>query len=383
MATIQDALAAMQAQKSPFESLLEGVSTGVAGAQDKALENTKTLIALEQQRKQAQQQAALQQQLKNAVEGKTQNDLKAVGGSNPVLPVQKFQEEFTQDEKGNISVHYKPKDDAAGTYTAEQTRALIPGDKTEGLIKSFPGGQIPKDAVHQLIAASKSDVSLGEKDKQFTAKRLTAFGDALDPSKQRSGAFGVSKQVFDRAERLQSLASAYSSNNLDSRQMEELAIGLNAMLSGSNTGAQSQVTALVPKTAMGNIQKFKEWLVNDPQGTDQQAFVQRMLGSIDREKQTAADQIKRTQFQRTARYADLEKSSPDEFYNTLQSNGLDPEEYKQWKKNGFKPMTAVQAPDNSGGGGGSFEPDVMAYAQKHGITPIQAQQVKMARTGGR
>lgn len=212
----------------------------------------------------------------------------------------------------------------------------------------YPGGKVPRSAIASTGGGLHFDVSQGEKGSQFTDKRMTQLGDALDPSKQRGGAFGVSKQVFDRAERMETLANAYKDGNLDSRQIEEMAIGLNAMLSGANTGASEQVKSLVPRTIVGNTQKFKEWLTNDPQGLQQQAFVQRMLGSIGREKATAGDQMKRTQFQRIARYADLENKDRDGFENTLRSSGVDPDEYRSWKKSGYKPMSAVQTPGDGG-----------------------------------
>lgn len=194
---------------------------------------------------------------------------------------------------------------------------------------------------------AKSSPTLGLKDTQFKEKRLTQLGDALDPSKMRSGAFATSKVVYDRAERLQTLASAFKDGNLDSRQIEEMAIGLNSMLSGSNVGAQSQVAALVPKTISGNVQKFKEWLVNDPQGTNQQEFVKRMLGSIEREKSTADVQMKRTKFQRISRYKDVEQSDPEGFRQVLRDNGVEPEEWAKWKKEGSKAIDAVQKPEGS------------------------------------
>ncbi len=209
-----------------------------------------------------------------------------------------------------------------------------------------------KDIADANLADRKPfDVQLSEKANQFNTKRFTQLGDALDPSKARAGAFGTSKQVFDRAERLQTLASAYRDNNLDSRQVEELAIGLNSMLSGSNVGAASQVEKLVPKSIMGDAQKLKEWIANDPKGTNQQEFVKRMLGSIDREKSTASDQIKRTQFERIARYGDLEKADADEFANVLQSAGVDPEEYRAFKKGGYKRASAVQGAEGGSKGG--------------------------------
>ena len=210
-----------------------------------------------------------------------------------------------------------------------------------------------KDIADANLADRKPfDIQTSEKNAQFHAKRFTQLGDALDPSKARAGAFGTSKQVYDRAERLQTLANAYRDNNLDSRQVEELAIGLNSMLSGSNVGAASQVEKLVPKSIMGDKQKLMEWLTNEPKGTNQQEFVKRMLGSIEREKNTASDQIKRTQFERIARYGDLENADPDEFINVLQSAGVDPMEYKSWKKGGYKKASAVQAPEAGGASSG-------------------------------
>ncbi len=172
-------------------------------------------------------------------------------------------------------------------------------------------------------------------------KRFKDLDESIDPSRYRAGAFGVSKQRFDRAENLQSLASAFPDGNLDSRQIEEMAIGLNALLSGSNTGAQQQVKALVPQSVWGNSNKLAEFLSSDPRGTGQQEFVKRLLGTIDREKETAQTQIQRTQFSRIARNADLEKVDPEKFNEILQSHEVDPAEYKRWKKNGFKAISAV------------------------------------------
>lgn len=194
---------------------------------------------------------------------------------------------------------------------------------------------------------AKSSPTLGIKDTQFKQKRITQFGDALDPEKKRSGSFGLASQKFNRAEGLESLASAFPDANLDSRQIEELAIGLNSMLSGSNTGAQQQVQSLVPKTIYGDANKLKEWLVNEPTGTNQQEFVKRLLGTIQREKSTASDQIKREQLSITPSFADLEKSNPQEFYDILEARGITKDEYLEWKKGGRKRKSAVQKSESN------------------------------------
>jgi hypothetical protein len=225
------------------------------------------------------------------------------------------------------------------------------------------GGPIPPTKENFTAASSLNKEMVDNKEKRDAAikgakekndlKRTTAFGDALtNISKTRSGNAAAAQGVVLRAERLETLANAYKSGNLDKRQIEELAIGLNAMLSGSNTGSSEQVKNLVPKTMMGNMMGIGEFLSNDPKGTNQQAFVDRMMGTVQREKATASQQVKRVVMQRAVPYQDLEKTNPDQFYNTLESNGVSREEWKAWRSGGYKQMSAVQSPDNPGGNGG-------------------------------
>ncbi len=240
--------------------------------------------------------------------------------------------------------------DAGGThYKLSQAALMLSGgdpDKKESmekmLLAEFGDKEVPKDFIHNMGTNSRFDGTLGEKHSQFLDKRFTGLGEALDPSKGARGAFGIAKQSFDRAEKLESLASAFPSGNLDSRQIEELAIGMNSLLSGSNAGAASQVEALVPKTVMGDARKLKEWLTNEPTGTNQQAFVKRLLGTIEREKATVSDQMKRIKYERAGRYSDLEKTDQARFKNALEDADIDPDEYDKWRKGGKKAISAVQ-----------------------------------------
>jgi hypothetical protein len=237
--------------------------------------------------------------------------------------------------------------------TQDQASTLLSPQIADKMSKAF-NGRIPTWAVEHALShesiQSGRDITLGEKEKQRLENRITLMGKDMDPTQYRSGAFGVSKQVFDRSERLSALANAFPDGNLDSRQIEELAIGLNAMLSGANTGAQEQVKNLVPKSVIGNFEKLKEYLVNDPQGMNQQAFVKRMLGSIEREKETSRRQMDRVRFQRLARYDDVRKHAPDEWENQVRSYGIQPEDYDAWKKGGYKSIDASAPPENAGGG---------------------------------
>lgn len=247
----------------------------------------------------------------------------------------------------------------------EQTVRLLPASRLKDLLdtgevvyKVDESRKVHEDAARE--SRLKREDAAGAKKSDENTKRLTKLSEALDPSKQRQGAFGVSKQVFDRAERLETLANAIPDGNLDRRQIEELAIGLNAMLSGSNTGAQEQVKSLVPQSIWGNTAKLTEFLANNPTGTQQQEFVKRMLGSVAREKETARRQINRTQFGRVASYSDLEKTDPEGFADVLRSQGVDPDEYKAWKKGGFQGKDAVLHEGDLHGGGANSAEDAAA-----------------------
>lgn len=147
----------------------------------------------------------------------------------------------------------------------------------------------------------------------------------LDPNQARGGNLAKNQAQMDQADRLKALYTESNGDirNLDSRQIEELAIGMNKMLSGSSQGSSSQVEALVPKTARGNASKLKEWLLNDPQGTNQIEFVKRMAETVERERQVAGNQIKNAQVQRLSAYNKLKKADPERYKQVLNAYGID------------------------------------------------------------
>lgn len=120
MASVQELLLAAQAKKSPFISLLEGAAQGFSNAQDKALENAKTLMSMDIAR---QEEARKQEEAARikAYRAQVENDLKSTfntvsGKPNPTLPAQKLEKSISLDEKGNPSVTYKTKDAPEPSY---------------------------------------------------------------------------------------------------------------------------------------------------------------------------------------------------------------------------------------------------------------------------
>jgi hypothetical protein len=184
------------------------------------------------------------------------------------------------------------------------------------------------DAANKDRALRQKELSASKQESQVN-KWMNSMKDDLDPNKARGGNMAFNQRKVDQAERLSGLIHDTHGNiaNLDSRQIEELAIGLNSMLSNSNSSAVSQVEALVPKTAIGNSTKLQEWLSNNPTGVNQIAFVQKMADTVEREKNIASSQVKKAQRQRLAAYEKFKQAAPDEYNQLLNSYGLnEPEE---------------------------------------------------------
>lgn len=178
------------------------------------------------------------------------------------------------------------------------------------------------------------------------------FNKALDPSYYRAGAFGDSKKVFDRGEALQSLFNAGSAQpgGLDKRQIEELTIGYQNMLSRGGNSV-TQVDALLPKSVVGNVNALTEWLTNNPKGTDQMNFVDRVHTGVEREMATTQAQMDRTRLQRIATFDPWIQRNPEQARNMMMSYGINPDDYQKYKDNGFKQETAVQGGSDKNGTG--------------------------------
>jgi hypothetical protein len=87
-----------------------------------------------------------------------------------------------------------------------------------------------------------------------------------------------------------------------------------------------------------------EWLTNNPTGTNQQAFVKRMMGTIQNERNMAEQQIKKTRMQRVAQFEDVRSKDPEGYENVLRSWEIDPQEYDDWKKSGYKKLPITTTP---------------------------------------
>lgn len=201
------------------------------------------------------------------------------------------------------------------------------------------------DMAQQMMKQTDPDplkqYTLGLKEDQWRAKITKDMGDDLDPAKSVRNALGVGQLGIARAERIEGLVNQYKDLNLDQRELKELAIGMNSLLQGSNISAQQQVKALTPRTVWGDANKLAEWLTNDPKGTQQQKFVQRMLNDVRREKQVTQNQVYDYLIKKVSKYNTIREKYPSDWEDIIRSQGINPEKYDSWRKGGYKKNDVV------------------------------------------
>lgn len=161
---------------------------------------------------------------------------------------------------------------------------------------------------------------------RLIAKLAENMTKSLDPS-QWGGA--VKNQVIarDQAQHILGLAEKSNGlgyNNLDEREMIELAAGFARLVKGG-TPTQHEAASLVPpKNLQAGVAGIKEWLFNEPKGRDQLKFVEKMAHSVQRQREIAENIIAGTKAQRVNAFQRLKKLDPDQWSAVLQGADMDP-----------------------------------------------------------
>lgn len=127
MASVEELIAAAKAQQSPAISAMEGLARGYLGGQQQALERAKTLIMLEQNRREQEMkmrehemmvknQERLSAQLAAQQDADRHQQLKGAGAKpEPFQPQQKIIRTIESNEKGQLSekIQFSPMDEKA------------------------------------------------------------------------------------------------------------------------------------------------------------------------------------------------------------------------------------------------------------------------------
>lgn len=162
MPSVQELLQVLEADKSPFTSLLEGFAGGYANAQQNRIENAKRLMEIDKMRQEQElarqeQQRRIAEDLRIRTERGITSDLKAQGGIPSVTPQQKQKKVIESDPKTGLyseKITYETDDTTPKeTFTPEQYAYSMKPDGTPEELKViqdrlrglFPDGRIPKD----------------------------------------------------------------------------------------------------------------------------------------------------------------------------------------------------------------------------------------------
>lgn len=196
--------------------------------------------------------------------------------------------------------------------------------------------QFHSDKLRQQQAAAElakrrlenSELRIGENREQFDKKRSDAHNKQFaDFAKQTSGISGSSRNTIGRAALTMQASNAVKAlagdaehwDNLTSQQMYELARAYDRTVSGGNPSITG-TAHLVPSSALGNAQAFKQWLSNSPQGLKQKEFVKQMVAGAEREYQVSKKLRDDTLDAYAPGYQHLEELDSDRF-NKILSGG--------------------------------------------------------------
>jgi hypothetical protein len=222
--------------------------------------------------------------------------------------------------------------DLAGMVTpnmsSKQVEDIFGQNNLQNMVTAFEAQQnrleLAKLKAGEKLAANREKLDAQD------IKRLDSANKVITASLGRTNtAFGRMANILRSAEAIEQLA--HGTTNLDSRQIKEVAASLDSMLTmGAST--VSGRAGLVPHSYAGDMAKIAEYITNVPKGTQQQAFIKKMLDTVTREKKLAEEQIKRESKKMLSSYADLQKKQPEAWNTMIQAQGLDPEMFTNLDK---------------------------------------------------
>jgi hypothetical protein len=206
--------------------------------------------------------------------------------------------------------NYKLSPDLLGKASYKNVAGLM---KTAEDMKKFQETIASRMATqHENNEARKERLSTANSDR--LNKRWSEFSNKSNAQSASSrSAFGKAANISRAAEALEGTVANYPDlNNLDSRQIAEIAKGLDSILSqGGSTVSGSE--HLIPKSAQGKVASLHEYLSGLPKGAQQGAFVKRLLDTVQKEKEIANKQIEKISNRIGVGYEDLKKADPEHF----------------------------------------------------------------------
>lgn len=232
----------------------------------------------------------------------------------------------------------------AGDFTADMGKTLLPM-----IFKSFEAeenrklkSELMKD---QLEAKNEAKEAKAEAQ---DSKDYMKLGEKLTGALQRGNtAFGRNANIYRSAQALEVLANSYKNQNeLSSRQIAELAKGLDSMLSAGGATV-SGTKSLIPDSATKDINSMIEYITNRRRGSGMKSFVEDIMDTVGREKANAMEQMQQTQKEILSGYSHLQKRNPNEFKDFLELKGI-PSDIITLGQKGAVPSTPAMNVPKSG-----------------------------------
>lgn len=148
---------------------------------------------------------------------------------------------------------------------------------------------------------------------------------SIDRFEGRSNLNVKNQERLQAADRIMAIAANPDGTpkNLPGNQMVELAAASAQLITGGHP-AESTISHLVPSTVGSDWAKRMQWLSNNPEGTNQKAFVKLMIDQAHREEDVVRPQILAGQMRKLPQFAGLRKTDKAKFDALLKANGIDP-----------------------------------------------------------
>jgi len=201
------------------------------------------------------------------------------------------------------------------------TPAPAPAQPRGPLLPSATGALAPPRPAPSTAGPGRSSPLAGK----MLDKALKELGSDFDPSGGRAGEFGKNQARVNAAKRVLALATDENGNakDLNPQQAPELAQSIASLISNGGQGTQAQIEHMTPKTLRGNLQGTLQWLLGEPRGADQVAFVKNMIETAKREQDIAQQSIEGVRKGRAAKHQRVLLGNPEESRRVLQGFGWD------------------------------------------------------------
>lgn len=186
----------------------------------------------------------------------------------------------------------KNKNQLEDVLTPDMAEKALPGyggKMINDYNKAHPDNPMKLDGGIKYIKAAQDHLTeQADKLKKSDDIRLTQYARTLSSDKE----FSTIRSKRDNLENMKGLMDQVASqpDGPDRRQMYEQAVGQMRVLAQNGQLSEREIEHLLPSTFRGKVAQGLEWLTNNPQSTEAQAFLKRGQEFFGRESKITRDQ---------------------------------------------------------------------------------------------